>query len=440
MDENRLKDYLNLIQLLVDCKNGEELTLLQNNQDLIDLDFIQVMEQVAIRLKQEGQQEAADFLQTLVKQLKKALGATELTDISKEQGQIIQAYHDLIEALLSCPDGQEGQILKDNFDLLDNGLSETMKQVAETFMEEGEEDTSHWLLSVAAQVKVVAATRIFEQGNQYYRLNNFEAAKQSWQEALVLYQEIGDHQKEAELLNSLGIAYFFTGQYQIAIDYCQQSLKIQKEISDRTGEADSLINIGNAFYSSGKYDVAIDYYQKSLVIKKDIGERRGEATALMNIGNALYSTAKYETAIDYYQKSLAIQEEIADRKEEAKSKGNLGAAYIALGEYKKAIDFYEQQLAIARQIGDRLLEANALNNLGAVYKALGQYESDIKYQKQSLAIYQEIKYRHGEACSLGNLSFAYGALGRRFGYRLSAAVASDNTRTWRLARRSNISW
>ncbi|MBD2337429.1 CHAT domain-containing protein [Calothrix sp. FACHB-156] len=412
MDESRLKSYLNLIQSLLDCKSGEELALLQNNQELIDIDFIQVMEQVATQAQEEGQQKAADFLQTLVKQLKKAFAVAELTDNSQEQGEITQTYYNLIEALLSCSNGQEGQILKDNFDLLDLGLSETMKQVAETLMEEGEEDTSEWLLNVASQVRVVVAARLFDKGNQYYHLNNFAAAEQSWQESLALYQEIGDRQWEAELLSSLGIAYYFMGRYQIAIDYCQQSLKIQKDIGARTGEADSLINIGNALYSSGKYDVAIDYYQQSLAIKREIGERRGEATALMNIGNALYSTAKYDLAIDYYQKSLAIQEEIGDRKEEAKSRGNLGAAYIALGQYKKAIDFYEQQLAIARQIEDRLGEANALNNLGTLYNALGQYESDIKYQKQSLAIYQEIKYRHGEACSLGNLSSAYRALGQ----------------------------
>ncbi len=420
MDESRLKGYLNLIQSLLDCKSGEELALLQNNQELIDIDFIQVMEQVATQAEEEGQQKAADFLQTLVKQLKKAFAVAESTYNSQEQGENNQAYHNLIEALLSCPNSQKGQILKDNFDLLDLGLSETMKQVAETLMEEGEEDTSEWLLNVASQVRVVVAARLFDKGNQYYHLNNFAAAEQSWQEALALYQEIGDRQREAELLNSLGIACYFMGRYQTAIDYCQQSLKIQKDIGDspeerlrqRTGEAGSLINIGNALYSSGKYDVAIDYYQQSLAIKREIGERRGEATALMNIGNALYSTAKYDLAIDYYQKSLAIQEEIDDRKEEAKSRGNLGAAYIALGQYKKAIDFYEQQLAIAREIGDRLGEANALNNLGTLYDALGQYELDIKYQKQSLAIYQEIKYRHGEACSLGNLSCAYRALGQ----------------------------
>jgi CHAT domain-containing protein len=336
----------------------------------------------------------------------------ELNDDSQTQEEITQIYHSLIEAILSCPNGQEGQILKDNFDLLDLGLLETMQQVAKTFMEEGEEDTSHWLLNLASQIRIVVAARVFEKGNQYYQLNNFEAAKQSWQEALALYQEIGDLQKEAELLNSLGIAYYLMGQYQITIDYCQQSLKIQKEISDRMGESCSLINIGNALYSSGKYDVAIDYYEQSLAIQEEIGDRRGEGTALMNIGNILYSTAKYALAIDYYQRSLIIQEEIGDRKEEAKSKGNLGAAFLALGQYKKAIDFYEQQLAIAQQIQDLLGQANALNNLGTVYEALGQYEIDIKYQKQSLNIYQKIKYRHGEACSLGNLSFAYSALDR----------------------------
>ncbi len=52
MDEPRQQAYLNLIQQLLSCPNDEEINnILQANQELIDRDFLQVMERYAERLE-----------------------------------------------------------------------------------------------------------------------------------------------------------------------------------------------------------------------------------------------------------------------------------------------------------------------------------------------------------------------------------------------------
>jgi len=43
-------------------------------------------------------------------------------------------YLTLINALLTCPSGEEGQILEDNAEFVDAGLVETMAQVAEALV------------------------------------------------------------------------------------------------------------------------------------------------------------------------------------------------------------------------------------------------------------------------------------------------------------------
>jgi len=47
MDENRIQDYLNLIQELLSCPGGEEPEILQANSELLDLGFLQVCERVS---------------------------------------------------------------------------------------------------------------------------------------------------------------------------------------------------------------------------------------------------------------------------------------------------------------------------------------------------------------------------------------------------------
>ncbi|MBD2203458.1 CHAT domain-containing protein [Calothrix sp. FACHB-1219] len=256
------------------------------------------------------------------------------------------------------------------------------------------------------------ADRLLQQGIKQYQISQFEAALQSWQQALIIYRQIKDRKGEGNALGNLGVAYDVLGDYTKAIDYHSKSLAIAREIKDRKGEGKSLGNLGIAYYVLGDYTKAIDYHQQRLAIAREIKDRNGEGQSLGNLGNAYRALGDYTKAIDYQQQSLAIAREIKDRNGEGKSLGNLGNAYYALGDYTKAIDYQQQSLAIALEIKDRNGEGNALGNLGNAYHALGDYTKAIDYLQQTLAIAREIKDRLGEWLSLNNLGLAYQKSGK----------------------------
>jgi CHAT domain-containing protein len=269
--------------------------------------------------------------------------------------------------------------------------------------------------SVQAQTtqdRKAEADRLLKQGNQQYQISQFEAAFQSWQQALNIYREIKDRLGEGQSLGNLGVAYYSLGKYDKAIEFHLQSLEIKREIKDRLGEGQSLGNLGVAYYSLGKYDKAIEFHLQSLEIKREIKDRLGEGQSLGNLGGAYYSLSKYDKAIEFHLQRLAIARETKDRLGEGTALGNLGIAYFSLGKYDKAIESYLQSLAIAREIKDRLGEGTALGNLGIAYFSLGKYDKAIEFQLQYLAIAREIKDRSGEGQSLGNLGIAYQALGK----------------------------
>ncbi|MEO1124649.1 MAG: CHAT domain-containing tetratricopeptide repeat protein, partial [Cyanobacteria bacterium J06639_16] len=261
-----------------------------------------------------------------------------------------------------------------------------------------------------ADERQAEADRLLQQGIQQSRTSQFQAALESWQQALEIYQRIGDRQGEANALGNLGIAYDSLSDYQRAIDFLEQSLVIARQIGDRQGEANALSNLGNAYNSLGDYPRAIDFHQQYLEIARQIGDRQGEAISLGNLGIAYYSLGDYPRAIDFHQQSLEIARQIGDRQGEANALGNLGIAYDSLGDYPRAIDFYQQTLDITRQIGDRQGEAISLGNLGIVYRSLGDYPRAIDFHQQSLEIVRQIGDRQGEAASLGNLGNAYYSL------------------------------
>ena len=56
-----------------------------------------------------------------------------------------RAYLQLIDALLQCTDGEEGEILAANEHLIDAGLIATIEQVAEYYEQQEAENRSSWL-------------------------------------------------------------------------------------------------------------------------------------------------------------------------------------------------------------------------------------------------------------------------------------------------------
>jgi CHAT domain-containing protein/Flp pilus assembly protein TadD len=267
------------------------------------------------------------------------------------------------------------------------------------------------VLAQTPDARKAEADRLIQQGNQQLETSQFEAALQSFRQALTIYREIKNRQGEGWALGNLGIAYLNLGEYAQAIDYLKQSLAITREIHDRQNEGKALGLLGIAYLNLGEYAQAIEYEQQSLAITREIHDRQSEGKALGNLGIAYLNLGEYAQAIDYEKQHLTIAQQIHDRQGEGAALGNLGLTYLNLGEYAQAIDYEKQHLAIAQQIHDRQSEGAALGNLGIAYLNLGDYAQAIDYLKQSLVIAQQIHDRQKEGKALGNLGIAYYYLG-----------------------------
>jgi hypothetical protein len=70
MNEQSAQAYVNLIEQLLACADDEELNnILQANQELIDPQFLQVMENYATGLEQQGNNNNAAWLRNMAQQL-----------------------------------------------------------------------------------------------------------------------------------------------------------------------------------------------------------------------------------------------------------------------------------------------------------------------------------------------------------------------------------
>ncbi|MFM7908313.1 MAG: hypothetical protein ACKPA9_25150, partial [Microcystis sp.] len=128
MNEQRAQAYVNLIEQLLACTDDEELNnILQANQELIDPEFLQVMENYATSLEQQGNNNPAAWLRNMAQQLGQFLNP-QARSIEEYQGfllEVLQAeYESNRDPKVVYP------ILQHRQHLLDDTFAQLLQQYA----------------------------------------------------------------------------------------------------------------------------------------------------------------------------------------------------------------------------------------------------------------------------------------------------------------------
>lgn len=100
---------------------------------------------------------------------------------------------------------------------------------------------------------------------------------------MVLAQELGDREVEAQACYSLGNTYTLLRDYPAAIEYHLWHLGIAQQLKDRVGEGRACWSLGNAYAAMGNHEKALHYANLHLSISKELEDPMGQATAQMNV-------------------------------------------------------------------------------------------------------------------------------------------------------------
>jgi hypothetical protein len=150
MNQPYLQSYIDLIQQLLACPGGEEWIVLRQHEALVNPELVQVMEQVATQLAAQKNLKEAKFLHNLAGQIHHLFVAQTVQPPSPDDKS--QAYLDLIQALLECPQDSEGDVFAAYPTLLGPGLVNQMQQVAKQLAVNGDQEAAQYLQQWAAKV------------------------------------------------------------------------------------------------------------------------------------------------------------------------------------------------------------------------------------------------------------------------------------------------
>jgi tetratricopeptide (TPR) repeat protein len=282
------------------------------------------------------------------------------------------------------------------------------------------------------QDRKAIADRLFREGFYLIAGDNFERAIRKFNQALLIYQEIGDKAGVGKTLSNIGYVYYRKKEYEQALNYLQQALPIQREVGDGEEQKTTLNVMRRTYDDQGlqlvnrsQYREAIEKFQQALVINRKLGQKDAEGLTLNQIGIAYTNLGEYELALNSYQQALAIPPPYF-----AEYRGamlfNTGRLYQALGQYELALKFYQESLDLSRKpvllvsgrgaIGSIGGEVRNLNAIATIHSRLGKYELALKFYQEALAVVKtiddKIDKKNLEAVTLQNIGFVYREQGK----------------------------
>lgn len=250
-------------------------------------------------------------------------------------------------------------------------------------------------------------------GEALRRIGRINDAIAQFERAHAQSQQADDTQHMADALGYLGWSNYDTGNFSAASNYWQQALVIYREIGDRYGEGDLLGGLGWVSYLMGAYDEALTHIQAAFRIFGELGNQLYRIG--MNIGDSGVIRAAqgdYEQAIKNLRESLSIAEVTNAVNEKSYKGGYLATTLLLNNEIEAAADAAKTAVQYDVPANRHFVAAVygiTLSRLDEQEAAIRTFEQAITYADNVLQLTPGLyNARYARALSLAGLSLLRG--------------------------------
>ncbi|MGC0315329.1 ATP-binding protein [Kitasatospora acidiphila] len=261
----------------------------------------------------------------------------------------------------------------------------------------------------------------------------------------------GDRHAQAELHESLGMAYTQSHQLDQAAEQYRAALEVRRELGDPFGEALTLngfgllelrqwqlfgarqaferartlfqglddaywaplvaVNLAEAELALARYEEAEPLVRAGLETFRARANRWGEGNTLRLLSLIQLETRREDEALDTAQQAVDLALELNSPVAEGHWLAQLGTAQRTAGHPEDALGSYHRAAVIQRTLGDRSREALAWDGAGQAYLDLGRAEEASDFHRRAAAVHGELGDRWQRAVALSHLADALDATG-----------------------------
>jgi predicted ATPase len=171
------------------------------------------------------------------------------------------------------------------------------------------------------------------------RQGDIEPAKQLWQEALRLYEELGDEDETGRYTSELGSVAIAEGNLEEATAFLERGAAIFRKTGNKHRLAVVLSNLGAIANLRRDARTAVGYFDEAIAIARESGDQDGLAIALHNESRSLMALEELGRARETLAESIAIARRLGYQEVLAYCLGGLAELAMHEDDAENAVTF-----------------------------------------------------------------------------------------------------
>ena len=247
------------------------------------------------------------------------------------------------------------------------------------------------------------ADRDYQAARDTIALGSLFVAKPKLQNALKIYQGIGDRQGQYNCLIELARIEYKEANYQQARIKQRQALQVVN-FSSRDGKAKTLagliaLELGDYQEAASQLRVGLHELQVSGASDRLSKQELNEAK--IALGEVYTYQGLYKQAENYLYQT--VNSPYSNSHLRRRTFNALGELQLEIGQYQEALETFEQAHSVANTTGDRVSKAKTLENLGRANQLTGDRNKALKQYQQALGELRSIGAWSRQVYVLNNL-------------------------------------
>lgn len=224
-------------------------------------------------------------------------------------------------------------------------------------------------------------------GKAYCEMSNYIKAHEYLKQSLNIYRKCNEIDKEATLLNNIGMVYKKNDKAAEALAYFSKSNEMIIKHIDSRGCPIILFNIGASLNLLEKYSEAEPILRKSYELSSSQDYLLNKSLCLSEIGVIHKAHRKYEDAIECFKLSNLHLLKTTHRETVIKNHQYMGMIFQKSNKIERAIKYFDDSIQLAANYHHSELAEVSYKHLSEIHEQLGHYKLAYQYHQK----FHEIK-------------------------------------------------
>ncbi len=238
------------------------------------------------------------------------------------------------------------------------------------------------------------------------RVNDLQRSVSLAKQALKLSIELDETALIADCKSKLSLFHMILGEYVKSMRLGNEAIGLYQVMGDEKGLADSKYNIAGIYYKTDNFHLGLIYLIDCLDIYRRLDDYHNQARVQKSLGTIYEYFGDERSAILAYEQAIEAAQKVSDLNLESNAYNPLSGIYLNQNNVERASELIDRSIQMKKQTDDTRGLAFALYGKAKVYVKLKQYDLAEQTFLESEAIHKEM----GEKLGCGMVFHKLGAL------------------------------